>query len=351
MNTNKQSRSKPMSVASKSTTKFPTKLLHPHLAKAVRDGARILNDLTENELDRRYALGVLIRDAMANTTYGDAALAAFAEKLCVDENTLYAHAAVVRAWPSRSQYVALTKRRGENMNYRLTWSHLVLLAGVDKSKRKDLIGAAFAEELSVRELRTLHSGDAETTTEGEPIILIGDVVTAARDVQAASSHLQSLLSAEGEEDAPTIEQLRAAEQLLAGVEYVLLVVRARLAHAERLAAARAQGAAPDRGPAPVQMPAPVQVPEPVEAQAPVQAPVQARPLVQAPAPVQVPTVYQQPAPVLGPPSVPTNDHQPAPPFQVPAPVQVQFGVQAPAPFQAPSPVQATALTRETLTKI
>ncbi|MBE2254337.1 MAG: hypothetical protein IAE78_32720 [Myxococcus sp.] len=293
------------------------------LNRAVKKAAAILNHLFENELGGRYTLGVLVRDAMEDATYGDAALAAFAEKLHLDESTLRIHATVTRVWDEK-EFKALAKRRGDTKpSYRLSWSHFVLLAGVEDGRtRNALISASFAEALSEKALRSLRTGRSESEGVTNPPSKRLDIVGAVRDIADAGSHLQSLLSDAAEGTAPTIEQLKKAEEALKQIASLLKAVQERIAQSE-LASAAATSPVPQSSTG-----------SPVAEQR------------RAPG-------YQEPAPVSYPPTaLPAGQAMAQLPFQVPftAPADIQPAVrivQAPAPVQSPM----SALSNEALGRL
>lgn len=124
------------------------------LTTAVEHAAEILRSLTENELQKRYELGALVRQEQEHAEYGDRAVKAFEEALHLNANTLMAHVAVTRAWHEEAFTELTTRRGGEARAFRLSWSHLVLLAGVgDVAIREQLTELALSEGLSEKKLR------------------------------------------------------------------------------------------------------------------------------------------------------------------------------------------------------
>jgi hypothetical protein len=211
-----------------------TKKIPAELKAVVEKAATIFNDLTENELGGRYALGVLVRDAMDHAKYGDAALAAFADKLHLDESTLRIHASVTRVWDEK-KFNALAKRRGGTKpSYRLSWSHFVLLAAdMDGRTRRGLINAAFADALSEKALRALRADRESATRHNEATAAKepkGSVLDATRTMVSACEALCGLLNKDGR-GAATVEELRSADEALAQLEQLVSNARAELSRA------------------------------------------------------------------------------------------------------------------------
>lgn len=304
MKTNKQTQTEAKSV-------IPSKLsktAHARLMKLVARGEKILSKLDENELFDKHRLGELVRDAMDDSSYGDKALATFVERWHRDAGTLRTYATVARVW-TKEEFNELTARRGgKDDQYRLTWSHFVLLAAVKHNRsRNALINAAFAELLTEKALRAKRNGGKPAKRTGGRRTGNAGLVEAAEEVAAAGSHLQSLLRDDTGGTLITIEQLKEAEAALRQIEPLLMAVQKRIAQEQASSVSTAPlpepvtetSAAEQRRSPGYQEPVPVQFPPPAQSadqptgqlpfQASFSAPAQVSPEVriqQAPAPFQ-----------------------------------------------------------------
>ncbi|MCA2979355.1 MAG: hypothetical protein INH41_13985 [Myxococcaceae bacterium] len=256
-----------------------------------------MNKLTGDELDTRYKLGTLVLNESKHATYGSKAVAAFAQELNLESNTLLAHAAVARVWSKQEFKDLSTRRGGEGDSYRLSWSHFVLLAGVkDGRTRNGLISAAFAETLSEKALRARRGGASQP---GKSRLSVGtadaatDVADAARELEVAGQRLSTVLDDYVVEDADR-SQLLAAQETLERLEHLLAEARNQIAQA---LAKNDDAEAPkvEQEPAPVQFSPPEVVQEP--------APFNPRPVSISRAvaeSVQVPSGTQEQAPFFVP---------------------------------------------------
>ncbi|HEY8040896.1 MAG TPA: DUF1016 N-terminal domain-containing protein [Polyangiaceae bacterium] len=132
------------------------------------------------DIRSRFALGEAIAEIKrAPSTYGERAVARLAAELGEDLPSLYRYATVAERW-SAAQLEELLGRTGAD-GRTLSWSHLVLLAGVESPCERDRYAdRALAESLSVRELASA----IEACVEGSP----GRGVL-ARNVRAAEKFL------------------------------------------------------------------------------------------------------------------------------------------------------------------
>lgn len=111
----------------------------------------------------RYRVGRVVAELKAEPeVYGHSAVQVAASALGQDEASLYRHARVAERW-SASEFDALLGRRMRDGS-RPSWSHLVVLASIDSTSRRDqLLERMLDESLSVRRLeevvRESGSGD------------------------------------------------------------------------------------------------------------------------------------------------------------------------------------------------
>jgi hypothetical protein len=105
----------------------------------------------------RYAVGKTIADIKGRPEkYGEGAVARLAASLEEDLPSLYRYATVAECW-SPAQFEALLLRAGAD-GHHLSWSHLVLIAGVaSPASRAHWTDRVLKDRLSVRELGALLS--------------------------------------------------------------------------------------------------------------------------------------------------------------------------------------------------
>lgn len=217
-------------------TKSSTLKQPPALKEAVKEAVRIANSITKNELEKRYALGVLVLKVQEKAKYGDGALAALAAGTNLDVNTLHAHGTVAETW-SEQEFTALTNERGEtNKAYRLFWSHFVLLASEKNGRRRNaLITAAFKEGLSEKKLRALRAAKSPERKLPAPksaFLQPPSVLGIATELVTKGEQLKTMLESNIDEPTPELTaQLSAAEQVLAQLEALLAVTRTRISAA------------------------------------------------------------------------------------------------------------------------
>jgi len=101
----------------------------------------------------RYAVGSIIA-RLKREPHGARGVQMAADALAEDLPSLYRYAKVAERW-SAEQVEQLLTRRGRN-GYRLSWSHLVLLASIESDALRSLhMEKTLHEELSVRALTSL----------------------------------------------------------------------------------------------------------------------------------------------------------------------------------------------------
>jgi hypothetical protein len=123
--------------------------------ETVRD---LLAGSARDEVRSRHRVGVLIAQVKrAPGTYGTHAVEELARRLNASVPTLYRHSMVAECWsePALGDLMNRTTPHGQP----LSWSHLVLLAGVTSANRRTvLLERALEEGLSVRALSALLDG-------------------------------------------------------------------------------------------------------------------------------------------------------------------------------------------------
>jgi Asp-tRNA(Asn)/Glu-tRNA(Gln) amidotransferase C subunit len=120
------------------------------LQKLIDEGKELTALKNKRDVQYAYKMGMIAVELMDDPgkSYGDGAVATFAEECDVDESTLRHHAAIARAWEAQP-FAELVKKG-------LSLSHLEKLAGVkDEKKREQLIDRVVAERLSSKALGLL----------------------------------------------------------------------------------------------------------------------------------------------------------------------------------------------------
>ena len=221
--------------------------------EAIRD---LLAGVARNDSSSRHRIGVLIAEVMgAQGKYGSHAVEQLARALGTNIHTLYRCAAVAGCW-SRPELEALLHRttpRGQP----LSWSHLVLLAGVASAKwRSELVDQCLRDGLTVRELLVIAEArdtrrgpngalvvlhrfvrtserwsrtatemhdellaelDGTLADDADPVALIDRVIAAQEELQSSMQRQLARLKFERERFARRVDHRRGATLLVAGV--------------------------------------------------------------------------------------------------------------------------------------
>jgi hypothetical protein len=200
--------------------------LSPGLRPVYESIRKLLAGAARDEARSRHQIGVLI-DAVkkAPGKYGARAVEQLASALGSNVHTLYRCAAVSSCWSPPQLEVLL--RRTTPQGQPLSWSHLVLVAGVTTAKRRtDLLDKALEDALTVRELLVLvdTEGKSEGRRGGAGLVVLHRVVRASErwSHAAATMHEELLAELEGTssdagEPAELIERAIAAQELLQGI--------------------------------------------------------------------------------------------------------------------------------------
>jgi hypothetical protein len=199
--------------------------LSPGLRPIYDELRKLLAGAARDEARSRHQVGVLIaRVKNAEHKYGLRAVEQLSRALGSNVHTLYRCAAVAECW-SRTELELLLQRTTAE-GHPLSWSHLVLLAGVvSPRQRATLLEQTLAGSLSVRQLAHLLGPRAgEVTEPTAPRRVLRRVVRAAeRWAQlAAAMHdelLAELEAASGSDDhsAKLLDRAIAAEEELHGI--------------------------------------------------------------------------------------------------------------------------------------
>lgn len=223
--------------------------LNPGLRPVYESIRKLLAGATRDEARSRHQIGVLIAGVKkAHDKYGARAVEQLASALGSSVHTLYRCAAVSECW-APAQIEALLRRTTLH-GQPLSWSHLVLLAGVTSATRRtELVDKALEDALTVRELLVLvdSEGKDEVRRGGAGLVVLHRVVRASeRWSQAAATMHEELLaelegtSSDAGEPAELIGRAIAAQEELQGiVAKQLLRLRAERGRFERRRSASA----------------------------------------------------------------------------------------------------------------
>jgi hypothetical protein len=186
---------------------------------------RLLAGVARDEARSRYQVGVLIAQVKAaRDKYGAHAVERLARALGTNVHSLYRCANVVRCWSPAQLEVLL--RRTTAHGQPLSWSHLVLLAGVpSEHRRAELVDRSLQDALTVRELLVLVDAAGKGhDREGGALVVLRRVVRSAERWSAAAAvfHDELLAVLEGVasdagEPALLIERAIAAQEQLHGI--------------------------------------------------------------------------------------------------------------------------------------
>ena len=219
--------------------------LTPGLRPVYESIRKLLAGATRDEARSRHQIGVLIGEVKnARDKYGARAVEQLASALGSNVHTLYRCAAVSECWSS-TQLEALLRRTTPH-GQPLSWSHLVLLAGVTPARRRaELLDKALEDALTMRELLVLADtagkGEARGEGGGGGLVVLHRVVRASErwSHAAATMHEELLAELEGAssnagEPAKLIERAIAAQEQLQGiVQKQLLRLRAERGRFQR----------------------------------------------------------------------------------------------------------------------
>jgi hypothetical protein len=200
--------------------------LSPGLRPVYESIRKLLAGAARDEARSRHQIGVLIGTVKkAPDKYGAHAVGQLASALGSNVHTLYRCSAVSECW-SPGQLDALLRRTTPH-GQPLSWSHLVLLAGVTTAKRRtELLDKALEDALTVRELLVLvdTEGNAEGRRGGAGLVVLHRVVRASErwSHAAATMHEELLAELEGtssdaSQPAELIERAIAAQEQLQGI--------------------------------------------------------------------------------------------------------------------------------------
>jgi hypothetical protein len=200
--------------------------LNPGLRSVYESIRKLLACAARDDARSRHQIGVLIGTVKkAADKYGARAVEQLASALGSNVHTLYRCAAVSECW-SPTQLEALL-RRTTPQGQPLSWSHLVLLAGVTASKRRaELVDKALEDALTVRELLILvdTGGPPDARRGGAGLVALHRVVRASErwSHAAATMHEELLAELEGTSSdagkpAELIERAIAAQEQLQGI--------------------------------------------------------------------------------------------------------------------------------------
>jgi len=198
--------------------------LNPGLRPVYESIRKLLAGATRDEARSRHQVGTLIAEVKkARDKYGARAVEQLASALGTNVHTLYRCAAVAECW-SPGQLESLL-RRTTAQGQPLSWSHLVVLAGVSSPRqRTELLDRALQDALSVRELMVqVEAADQSAGTRASLVVLHRVVRASERWSHAAATMHEELMAelegAPSEEGEPTelIERAIAAQEQLEGI--------------------------------------------------------------------------------------------------------------------------------------
>jgi hypothetical protein len=144
-----------------------TSEMPPALRKAYVEIHKLFAQYTLKDVQGRYAIGKrvkLVRDGDGKSTYGTGAMRKLAVALHRSEEFLRQYAMVADVWTAR-EVQGIVKRPDRKGN-RLTWSHLIEIAGITCSKEREaLLEETRAHCYSVRELKGRIADHGDDTDE------------------------------------------------------------------------------------------------------------------------------------------------------------------------------------------
>ena len=201
----------------------------------------LLAGATRDEARSRHQIGVLIAGVKrARDKYGARAVEQLAAALGSNVHTLYRCAAVSECWSAPQLEIVL--RRTTPQGQPLSWSHLVLLAGITSvGRRAEIMDQALRDGLTVRELLVVDAAVKAPGSAGGGLVVLHRVVRTSERWSHAAATMHEELMAELEgaasgagEPAELIERAIAAQEELQGiVQKQLARLRAERARFER----------------------------------------------------------------------------------------------------------------------
>lgn len=176
------------------------------VCEAIREA---LATATRDEVRGRHRAGELIAQVKrVPNKYGSRAIERIAAALGTNIHTLYRCASVAQCWSRREleDLLARTTVHGEP----LSWSHLVVLAGVVSPRRRaELVDRALRDGLAVRDLIAL-AGASDTRTSDSGLVALRRVARASERWSQAAAQMHAELL----EDLDRVEGRRAAPALI-----------------------------------------------------------------------------------------------------------------------------------------
>ncbi len=201
----------------------------------------LVSRIHSSELVNRHKLGMYIVDILSNKSkYGDYAAEQLAVVLNMSLSNISLHRSVATLW-TEDQIKELSEREGEH-GYRISWTHLSLIAQLPEDKQRDgVLARCFEKRLSTRETAALvesyiSSGGRSRTKSirpKSPTAIVSRLSGIADKIQELDEVLSStvyeyLESAKDEDREKTIEVIR-------GIEEAIDIIRSFLdANAERI---------------------------------------------------------------------------------------------------------------------
>jgi hypothetical protein len=193
--------------------------LSPALRSACESVRALLAGGARDDARARYRVGVIVSAVMnAPGKYGSRAVDEIARAVGTNVHTLYRAAAVAECW-SEPQMDALLQRTN-GFEQPLSWSHLVLLAGVISTKRRaELVDKALRDDLTVRQLAVLVDDGGQDPSTDEAFAVLHRVVRAAEQwSQKAEAMHEELLAELGGADSGAGEPALLIERAIAAEE-------------------------------------------------------------------------------------------------------------------------------------
>jgi hypothetical protein len=148
--------------------------MNDYLRAACSRLRELMSRANADEVRARYEAGQLIAEVkLGRDKYGQHAVGKLAAELGQDEQTLYRYANVAERWTPAELESMLSRKTESGIS--LSWSHLVILANVERPKdRGEMLERALAKNLSTRQLAAMtecprQSGDESSDeTAAEP---------------------------------------------------------------------------------------------------------------------------------------------------------------------------------------
>ena len=156
----------------------------------------LLTKVGSDEIRTRYRVGtIVLRIQAAPSTYGTRGVDRMADALACDRATLYRHGQVARCFDRRTVDRLLAASR--RCNSRISWSHLVVLATVERPEQRAALLERAIEGLSVRELERLARSGAAS------VLVPSGAASALRHLLAMTESLKGRATADVDIDLET----------------------------------------------------------------------------------------------------------------------------------------------------